>query len=625
MHSLPGKKIPRTPGKPLWWTGILLSALVGLLFYVGTTTSIEADSQQRFNDLSSNAQYSINARIKSYADLLRGAASLFHASDTVSRKQFHHYVASLALPVHFPAIETINFATHVTDAGWPAFAAAMRKEEQGDSSGYPPFTLHPPGKRDSYAILTLMEPMASAPANFGLDLAATPYKARVIYDARDRGVVNNSGQPIMVPNKPSMTGLAMRMPVYRAGLPLENVEQRRAAYIGSIGIGFNLQVMIHSVLQEMPLQDMRLALYDGGPLTDSNGVGRHLAPLFDNRPPPQPSPWWHPSSNATFNATLPIDYNGRLWHANFSILKSDLYTSFDTYFPLLSMLAGFTGCMLMYALFHTLSSSRMRAIQMARDMTRELRDSQEKLQISHQKLRRLAAHADQIKEEERKRIAREIHDDLGQNLLVLRIEADMLASRTEGRHPRLNARARSTLGQIDLTIKSVRQIINDLRPNVLDLGLSAAVEWQVAQFQNRTGIVCEFNESQADICLNDHCATAFFRILQESLSNIFQHANASRVQIDLCSDGDTLSMTVQDNGVGAADGGRSKAGSFGLVGIEERIKLLGGELAIHSSQGAGMTIHVSVPIKGGPAYPYVEHYMEYETSQHAGWDTVKAG
>jgi signal transduction histidine kinase len=260
------------------------------------------------------------------------------------------------------------------------------------------------------------------------------------------------------------------------------------------------------------------------------------------------------------------------------------------------MLCGFIGSLLFYLLFHTLSSSRLRAIKMAKAMTKELRDSQAKLQQSHHKLRRLAAHADQIKEQERKRIAREIHDDLGQNLLVLRIETDMLATRTRHRHPRLHTRAKSTLAQIDSTIKSVRHIINDLRPNVLDLGLNAAVEWQIAQFRQRSGMVCELIEHQTDIHIDDRCATAFFRVLQESLSNILQHAHASLVRVELRQSGGMLSMTISDNGVGMRAGSYNKTGSFGLVGIEERISLLGGISSISASPNGGTIVSISVPV-----------------------------
>jgi signal transduction histidine kinase len=298
-----------------------------------------------------------------------------------------------------------------------------------------------------------------------------------------------------------------------------------------------------------------------------------------------------------FTKTLPIDFNGREWDVTFSVDAHHMYSGFEAFVPWLAMLGGFVSSMLLYALFHALTSSRRRAIKMAKGMTRELRESQIKLQQSHQNLRRLAAHADQIKEGERKRIAREIHDDLGQNLLALRIEADMLATRTRERHPRLHARARSTLFQIDATIKSVRQIINDLRPNVLDLGLSAAVEWQIAEFKRRTGIACELIDEPKEVVLNDHAATAFFRILQESLSNIVRHAHATSVRIELKCSGKLLTMTVSDNGIGLGARERGKVGSFGLVGIEERISILEGAFSITSTDGEGTTVCVSVPLQ----------------------------
>jgi signal transduction histidine kinase len=229
-------------------------------------------------------------------------------------------------------------------------------------------------------------------------------------------------------------------------------------------------------------------------------------------------------------------------------------------------------------------------------MTRELRSSEANLRMSNAKLRQLAEHAEHIKEVERKRIAREIHDDLGQNLLALRIEADLLASRTGERHPLLHDRARRTLQQIDSTIKSVRQIINDLRPNVLDLGLNAAVDWQIEQFESRTGIPCELLENDNDIKISDRAATALFRILQESLTNISRHANASRVRVELRVDAQRILMVVSDNGRGVQAGGAHKPGSFGLVGIEERVKILGGSFTMSSSSATGTTISVSLPL-----------------------------
>ncbi|APA71588.1 histidine kinase [Janthinobacterium sp. 1_2014MBL_MicDiv] len=582
--------------------------MVGMLFYMAASLSIENDASELFNNLARNARQNIESRVKSYADLLRGAASLFRANEHVSREQFHRYVANMDLKQNFPGVMNLNYAQEVSAAQYPAFEAAMRRDYPAGRDGYPAFAIHPPGPREHYSVLVYIEPIASATDKYGYDISARPLIAEALAQSRDSSHISNSGMPVPMQSRPQLTGMAMRLPVYRIGMPTDTVEQRRAAHQGSVGIGYDLVTMVRNTLTDMPVRNVRLTLFDIGPQARTPlDLPHDMRPIFDSAAGLH-APWWQPGSSGKFlSSTMLIEHNGRVWQALFSVRKNDLYTRFDAFLPWLALLIGFTSAMLLYTLFHTLASSRRRAIQMANGMTEELRASQIRLQLSHQKLRRLAAHADQIKEEERKRIAREIHDDLGQNLLVLRIDADMLASRTQRRHPRLNARARSTLDQIDVTIKSVRQIINDLRPTVLDLGVNAAVEWQVAQFRLRTGIACEVSESHDDICLSDQCATALFRILQESLSNISQHANASRVQVKLEKCRDTVSMSISDNGVGAAIDGRNKLGSFGLVGIEERIKLLGGTFYIESSPGAGMSVHVSVPLSADATrFPYQE-------------------
>jgi signal transduction histidine kinase len=341
-----------------------------------------------------------------------------------------------------------------------------------------------------------------------------------------------------------------------------------------------------------------MTLYDTGPRMDAHGRDVSARPLvlFDSHGSnTAPAPALDLGQDV-FSTTLPLDFNGRPWKVVYSAHKSKLYTELDVSYPKLMMGFGFLGSILLYALLHMLTSSRRAALALAQEMTSELRESQAKLQQSHKKLRQLADHAYQIKELERKRIAREIHDDLGQNLLALRIDVELLAARTRNRHGFLHQRVAATLQHIDSTIKSVRQIINDLRPTVLDLGLSAAVEWQVDQFQRRTGIACELHDDHGEIALPDQCATEFFRILQESLTNIVRHAHASKVLVELRLEGSWLFMTVKDDGCGLPPGGHNKFGSFGLVGIEERIMILGGTCSVTSESGKGTTVTVSAPV-----------------------------
>ena len=215
---------------------------------------------------------------------------------------------------------------------------------------------------------------------------------------------------------------------------------------------------------------------------------------------------------------------------------------------------------------------------------------------SEQALRELTAHRESIKEQERKRIAREIHDELGQTLLALRLDVASLHLRV-GHHPRLRERVGLALSQIDVTIKAVRSIINDLRPPVLDLGLDAAIEWQVGQFQRRSGIRCHLAWNSGATGLDERLATALFRIVQEALTNVLRHAGASEVTITLGSTARAIHMAIADNGRGARPEECRHAGGFGLAGISERVLALGGKFEIVSAPDMGMTLLVCLPLQ----------------------------
>lgn len=580
-----------SPRKPTWWTGLLLSFCVGLGFYVMSSNTVDYEANERFRHLARNAQFNIDSSIKAYTEVLRGTASYFQASGSVTRESFRRYVQGLDLAHNFPAVDSINYAQYFTDEQRAAVEEQMRKLGETDD-GYPAYRIRPAGHRPEYAVLTMIEPLDGFADRFGLDIAARPSVAQSVFNARDKGTMSGSFEPIPLRARPDDVGMAMRIPIYRhQRQPFTTVEERRAANIGSVGLGFSVQRLVKNALGDMPDHQVHVVLYDGGLASAPLSADHPGKLLYDSQPGTRANP-----DDQSFILSLPVQFNARLWQAHFSVPRYSLYSRSNVYLPGVAGAVGFGASMLIYALFMILASSRRRAVRMARAMTRELRDSQSKLQLSHQRLRMLAAHTDQIKEEERKRIAREIHDDLGQNLLVLRIEVDILVTRTALRHPRLHARAVSTLRQIDNTIRSVRTIINDLRPNVLDLGLGAAVEWQVAQFRQRSGIVCELVEDGADIAADDRCAIAFFRVLQESLSNIYQHAHASLVRVELRQTAGMLRMTITDNGIGINPGSRNKTGSFGLVGIEERINLLGGHCSICGNPDSGTTVTVAVPV-----------------------------
>lgn len=221
------------------------------------------------------------------------------------------------------------------------------------------------------------------------------------------------------------------------------------------------------------------------------------------------------------------------------------------------------------------------------------------------RLHQLLAHQEQIKEEERKRVAREIHDNLGQNLLALRIDISILHARTARSHGRLHERVSVALHNIDATLKSVRVIINDLRPFELELGLQAAVEWQMKRFERISGIACRLTiaDTSFSYALGDERTLAVFRILQEGLNNILRHSMADRAEVSLSRDEAVFCMTIGDNGVGIFPDDKRKAKTFGLVGMRERLNALGGQLLIESPDGLGTLLSIALPLerfKGQP-------------------------
>jgi signal transduction histidine kinase len=219
----------------------------------------------------------------------------------------------------------------------------------------------------------------------------------------------------------------------------------------------------------------------------------------------------------------------------------------------------------------------------------------ESLRASRATLRRLVAHQDRVREDERKRIARDIHDDLGQNLMVLRIDLSLLANRTDQSEAGREM-ANAAVRELDVAIKAMRSIINDLRPPVLDLGVQASLEWLAGRFERSSGVACRVSGPPDRIELDDKHATCIFRIVQESLSNVLRHADASAVQIAIEVRGPNLMLCLADDGVGFPVGPGRKDSAFGLVGIEERVAALGGCCTFDSRPGQGLTICVSIPM-----------------------------
>jgi len=231
----------------------------------------------------------------------------------------------------------------------------------------------------------------------------------------------------------------------------------------------------------------------------------------------------------------------------------------------------------------------------------EREQAERQLRESREQLRALAAHLQSVREEERTRLAREIHDELGQLLTSMIIDLSWLEdklSTTDGAAPSppFVERVRALLQLADMTVDTVRRIATELRTGLLDdFGLTAAVEWQTQEFQRRTGIKCDLVINLDATDLDQAYSTAVFRIFQEALTNVARHAGASSVSIVLEENEGQLILQVEDNGEGFTEDALSNTRSLGVVGMRERALILGGEVEIKGVRGAGTRVTARIP------------------------------
>ncbi len=236
----------------------------------------------------------------------------------------------------------------------------------------------------------------------------------------------------------------------------------------------------------------------------------------------------------------------------------------------------------------------------SQDIT-ERKRAEEVVQQSHAQLRSLAARLQTIREEERARIAREIHDEFGQLLTGFKMDVAWLDKQLAGLRERslrasLARKVKKMSELLDEMVQSVRRISTDLRPGVLDdLGLVAAMEWQAREFQARTGIRCRFVSDVQRIVLDADRKTGVFRIFQETLTNVARHARASRVTVRLSQSNGTLTLVVKDNGAGITEQQITQTKSLGLLGMRERALMMGGEVLFAGRPGQGTTVTVRIP------------------------------
>jgi len=390
----------------------------------------------------------------------------------------------------------------------------------------------------------------------------------------------------------------MRLAAYRGGVALDNLNGRQAAYIGSVGAGFNVERLMKGVLDKETARYMRFGVYDAGPasvgtISIAKSDDRLLFDSYSSFPadslPNSPT-----DPDAVFTRILPMEVGGRVWNIHFEAPKAAIIDPIDTLLPWMVLGGGLLSSFLLFGMTYSLASARDRAIAIANEITRDLRASTEQLQALS---RRLV----DIQESERRQFSRELHDRIGQNLTALGINLDILRSQCNGGSGAdMQSRLADSAALLESTAGAVENVMSELRPPMLDdYGLLPALQWYGNEFAGRTGIEVKVQGDEHMARLEPATEIALFRIAQEALNNIAKHAQAHVVDVVLQRHDSNWVMTVTDDGVGldtASSASARRRHGLGMMTMRERTQAVGGHFEIGGARGSGTRVKVQVPV-----------------------------
>lgn len=593
------------------WLVLAIGVPASFLLYTLIQDSVENVARLRFEREANDANAIIEGRLRSYGDVLYALRALFAGEDPVDRLRFHRFVESLDLKHRYPGFISLNYAAYVLARDKQRFEDAARRDTSLNPRGYPQFAIKPPGARSEHFVIVYLEPMASYEFALGLDLGANPAAASpekvaaALRSGRDSGRLISSAQQLRVKRAKETIYLAMRLAVYRKGMPVDTVEQRRTAYLGSVGAGFDVENLMRGVLNEDMLRYMRIRLYDVGSAvdernSDSSG-GKRL--LFDSDQLAKRSlaESATDASNPAFVRVLPAEIASRVWEFQYSAKKNVIISDTDRMLPPLILAGGLLSSLLLFGMFYSLASSHSRAVEIANEITKDLRESEKELRASTEQLQALSRRLVDVQESERRQFSRELHDRVGQNLTALSISVDILKTQLSGNGSEaVRTRLNDAATLLESTAGSIENVMSELRPPMLDdYGLLPALQWYANEFSGRTGIQVNVEGDERMDRLPQESEIALFRITQEALNNIAKHAHATRVDIALEHSGTQIVMSVADDGVGLdaapAPMSRRRPG-LGMVTMRERTQAVGGRFEIGAASGRGTRVVVRIPL-----------------------------
>jgi diguanylate cyclase (GGDEF)-like protein len=345
--------------RSLWFPAIVLA--FGISFTAALTLllrhGIEQTASEQFERQAEQAKNAIATRIQAYTDALYAVRALFETSAHVSQEDFRVFVSKLEVGTRYPALRVLNYAAYVPDGERQKLIERVRSDKTGGEAARN-FTIRPPQSRPGYYVITHITPLEGNERSFGLDIGAPPFKPDALEHGRDTGKLLSSGRIIRFED--GVDNIAMRIAVYRPGYPTETVAQRREAYIGSVGAGFRIAELMRGVLEAHNLPHIHFKVLD------KERGGKDGSLLFDNANTPAPG------AGRVYTTHRQVEMAGRLWELEFSAPQSGLVPGNDLKLPWLVFGAGVLGSLLLATIMFFITSSRHRALLLARKINEEL-------------------------------------------------------------------------------------------------------------------------------------------------------------------------------------------------------------------------------------------------------------
>lgn len=380
---------------------LLLGLAATTVVYSVSAELIRREARLRFDNDTRDVEKSIDTRIRLYSDVLVTMQALFSAGDNVSRSEFRDFVNGLNLHGRYPGFQTLNYAAYIHRADVEQFVAIQRRDPILRDAGID-FTIRPAGERPAYFVLSYVEPLAPNLSSVGLELGLQPLRLAALERSRDTGQPVSSGRLILAEGANPHVGIALRLPVYRKGMPHDTVDERRLAYIGSVGAGIRVRDLMNGLLSDDTLRRIHFRIYDAGTLDTPAVSPSPSTMLFDsvagigdmprddvgrNTTADAGGSAGHPSAPSggefsaaahygrQFEKSLVQPFGGRRWLIVFAADPATLSGS-QRHLPVLAAVTGTLISVLLGALGYALSSSRVRAVRLAERITHTLRESE---------------------------------------------------------------------------------------------------------------------------------------------------------------------------------------------------------------------------------------------------------